>query len=293
MKVLMLDVTEIQMERYHSSGEVAPHIHLVFLIRNRTGSGSRWLVSPAEVQELWDSAWRSVLGASASDEPNRTKTELIERSVFGYLSKYMSKGGEDDEIDWNGWENLRPRQWCSQSTELKRAVESMTTHYPGVFMDWLELNDPLFRGRGFYHFKAWAPDDIPVGNMAEVQFYSPEAELTVFVQFLRDWRRNIRAFSGLPDEQFDPVTAFGLPAPPADLQAQLPRTLPIGAPGTVPQDLRKRLDILFRDSQIAEPVFGGAVDVLVNEGTETQLDFFAALSGLGLECHSASGVSDE
>ena len=293
LKVLQLDVTEIQMERYHSTGEVAPHVHMVLLVRNKTGSTSPWLIAPEEMQRLWDAAFNRVIGVESAPEPNFTECVPVLKDVFGYLRKYFSKGNESDEIDWTGWEHVRPKQWCSQSKELKDAVKAMTTHHPGMFMDWLELNEPLLKGRGFYHLKTYAPDDIPVGNIAEVQFYSPEAELVLFTRFLEDWRKSIRFEAGLPYEEFDPVASLGLPVPSADLQAQLPRTLPVGSPIPVTQDLRERLDILLVNSQIPEPVFGPPVTLLEKEGTETQLDLFLSVNRSVLECHLGAEGSDE
>ena len=280
LKCLQLDVTEIQMDRYRSCGEPAPHLHMVLVVRNKTGSGSPWLISGADLQRLWDAAINSVVGGEPVATMNRTELVPVKKDVFGYLRKYFSKGSESDDISWTGWEGVRPRQGCSQSGELKAAVEAMTTRHSGVFMSWLELNAERFRGRGFYHLKTYSPDDIPVGNIAEVQFYSPEAELCVFIRFLKDLRKNIAGLRGLANEEFDPVSALGLPVPAADLEAQLPRTLPIGGPGPVTQDLRKRLDILFLNSQIAEPVFPVAVNVPKNEGAETQLSLFPLVNRL-------------
>ena len=293
LKCLQLDVTEIQMERYRSSGEPAPHLHMVLIVRNKTGSGSPWLISGDEVQRLWDSAINSVLGGEPVATPNRTELKPVKKNVFGYLRKYFSKGSETDGISWSGWEGVRPAQWCSQSGELKAAVESMTTRHPGVFMHWLELNAESFRGRGFYHLKTYSPDDIPVGNIAEVQFYSPEAELVVFCRFLEDWRKNVRGLGGLPDEEFDPVSALGLPVPSADLQAKLPRTFGVCAPGPVPDDLRKRLDILFVDSQIPEPVFPLAVNVPKNKGAEVQLSLLPLVNRLLADSQLGPPGSDE
>lgn len=280
LKCLQLDVTEIQMDRYRSCGEPAPHLHMVLVVRNKTGSGSPWLISGEDLQRLWDAAINSVIEGEPVAAPNRTELVPVKKDVFGYLRKYFSKGSETDEISWAGWEGVRPRQWCSQSGELKAAVEAMTTQHSGEFMSWLEFNAENFRGRGFYHLKTYSPDDIPVGNIAEVQFYSTEAELVCFVRWLKDLRKNIARFRGLANEDFDPVSALGLPVPSADLEAQLPTTFPVGGPGPVSQDLRERLDILFLNSQIPEPIFPVTVSVPENEATETQLSLFPLVNRL-------------
>ncbi len=280
-----LDVSEIQMERYEETGEIAPHIHLVFVCKVSAGYRHQFLVSKEELQLMWDSAIHSVIGECSLDIRNRTKTVAVEKDVFGYLRKYFSKGSETDGLDWSLWLGAKPKQWCSVSGGLRKAMKAVSPEVNGIYMEWLNVNAKNFQGRGFYHFKEWCPDEMPVGALGEVQFYSAEAASACFIQFVDDTRRALAFGSGLPYEKLDPVAALGLPVPSADLERQMPRTFPVSGVSPVTQDLRERLDILFVNSQIPEPILSPLSPLLEKEGVETQLELFRDVSRAVLECH--------
>lgn len=115
-------VTEIQEKRYRETGEVAPHLHIVF--RGRKSRGDDWAVSKERARVLWENVLSAVLKRKI-EAPASTRIESIRKNVENYLSKYMSKGGEIiKEIVNNGEKNELPAAWWGMTNTLRKRVKA-------------------------------------------------------------------------------------------------------------------------------------------------------------------------
>lgn len=123
--------TEIQMERYESRGEVAPHIHCVFVGR-RAKKG--WIVTPKQVAKAWKRCLAPYLRHSLTCYSWNSVENLVrvKKNVEAYLSKYLSKGyisiaalgqASDVSIPVKSWWNssLRMKKW------VKREVRTLNS----------------------------------------------------------------------------------------------------------------------------------------------------------------------
>lgn len=129
-------VTEIQEQRYASSGVPVLHLHLAFCGRQK---GKAWAVTPDEVREMW----RSALGKHLPDDTYWGACENMQRvrkSVSGYLGKYLSKGAAAiASIRDAGLSDYLPSAWWNCTYELRRLVLSqvLTGTQVGDFLEYI------------------------------------------------------------------------------------------------------------------------------------------------------------
>jgi len=164
----VIGCTEIQPERFKRTGQPWPHMHLVFTGR----TGRPWLIGKMRANELWARCVmaclpidRAALSWATRIEPIKTK-----KSVAQYLSKYLSKGGEEIERLANSDDSHPlPRAWHHCSHDLNQLVKKGVAQLHGQTAAWvIKLLQEKYPGS-----KLWAeicptptidcPHDAPIG----------------------------------------------------------------------------------------------------------------------------------
>jgi hypothetical protein len=116
---------EIQTARLERYREGYLHLHLVCPAHSNTGG--RWAVDGSALRAWWAAEIERVIGTSLPNAP-RIQLEIVEKSVEGYLGKYLSKGTGGELaafVDDLGVESV-PGQWWFMSAPLRDAVKQNT-----------------------------------------------------------------------------------------------------------------------------------------------------------------------
>lgn len=120
--------TEIQMKRYRERGGMPLHLHLLCVGRLR---GKAWAIHSDQWRALWR---RAVVGRCAEYErvsfSSSVDTVKVNKSVEGYLSKYMSKGVaalSPMVVEDPGIVEFLPSSWWFCGTRLRRAIGDRMT----------------------------------------------------------------------------------------------------------------------------------------------------------------------
>lgn len=118
----IVGVTELQTSRYEKEGYPGWHIHWVFQGRK---PGQSWALPPTLLDKLWQEAvekWcsRRYSWRSASN------VQRVKKSVAGYLSKYLSKGGVVGRLVEEGRSSFVPSSWYTCTNGLKKWVKVNT-----------------------------------------------------------------------------------------------------------------------------------------------------------------------
>jgi hypothetical protein len=115
--------TELQEKRSKKDGLLYPHLHLVFPGRHERGG---WILTPSDLDELWFRALRYAIPSLSSGEMGSScNVQRVNKSVEGYMAKYLSKGiFEIPEITEGGehLEQFHPTAWHHCSRELSRVI---------------------------------------------------------------------------------------------------------------------------------------------------------------------------
>jgi hypothetical protein len=163
-KLTQAYVTEIQEQRYKSSGFPWLHLHIVF--RCRKNSHSPFYVDHSVLRSKWIQALNSVCG----EDPYYTAVThiaVVEKSVTKYLGKYMSKGcSAVSKVVEDGFTDYLPRQWWGCSRRLSIASKAMTIRSYG----WLcaRLREDIRYSEA--HCFTWlAPIEVDDGKGHKVQ----------------------------------------------------------------------------------------------------------------------------
>lgn len=126
-------VTELQPKRTNREGVPALHLHFVFVGRKKRGS--EWLVGYSDLRTWWKSELERVVGREL-DCSHTENVQEVKNSASGYLSKYMSKGGDlvapmlDNEMGWSlptAWYNisLKLKRWVVENTNTSEAMAEL------------------------------------------------------------------------------------------------------------------------------------------------------------------------
>jgi hypothetical protein len=112
-------VSEIQEERYETTGYPVLHLHALFQGRNRRMA---WAIDKSEIRQLWKETIENIVGAS-HDFGKSTRIESVKKSAENYMGKYMSKGvaAVQGVID-DGFTDWLPRQWWSMTRTLSKRI---------------------------------------------------------------------------------------------------------------------------------------------------------------------------
>jgi len=122
------EVTELQNKRFKKYGEVAPHLHFVF-VGKKDARSLAYYIKPAELRAIWRRCLTNLCGYSKRDVNVKASCNMqqIKSSAVGYLSKYMSKGKDDcDRVKEAGLESCLPKQWWGLHGGLRDLVEDYT-----------------------------------------------------------------------------------------------------------------------------------------------------------------------
>lgn len=123
-------VFEIQEKRFKATGQSYPHIHYVYPCRFK--SKRDWLVSANQKREIWARILTNFFNlhnlplSKKESFKASVDCQVVKKSVGGYLSKYLSKGGEMlEEIQKT---NVLPKQWWTASKIMKQMYQDSIVH---------------------------------------------------------------------------------------------------------------------------------------------------------------------
>jgi len=119
-------VTEIQEKRFRNRGEVAPHLHIVFVAKS-AGRRWRWYMTAECITNIWNRTLRNFLGDDSqfTGSGGSVDVKRVRKSATRYISKYMSKGGKIlSEIQEQGLESCLPSQWWSAYGGLRKIIKN-------------------------------------------------------------------------------------------------------------------------------------------------------------------------
>ena len=121
----MVYVTEIQEDRYMNLGEVAPHLHLIFVgKKHRFQKG--YSIHYSEVRRLWERLLGNFIGRLVTCLA-ATRVERPRKSLQGEMSSYLSKGGEIiEKIIADEKAEFLPASWYGANNSLKALVKAET-----------------------------------------------------------------------------------------------------------------------------------------------------------------------
>lgn len=272
----VIEVAELQVKRFQRTGQAAMHLHLAVLNKKTGRFAEPWVIEKQEFADMWNRAIE--LTVRFSDERLRSRVDVqpVKKDVFGYLSKYFSKGGDLEMVPWEEWVGMCPKQLVYISGGLRSWEKSLRVKLSGDQVAWAITNaDWLARNR-ICHVRVFAPADIPIGNICAIQFYSVTGVSHFLALFERDVRRQLdshlsESYCQLSKYEFDPVLAVGLPVPAVDLEAYDLATIPVRDSGRVPDEFRESIERLFRQVDIPEPVFLGARSLPVQRARQIEL----------------------
>lgn len=130
---------ELQLERYHDTGFLYPHLHLVF--RGRRDSHTGWGIKPHQFRLIWRRCVSKFLSQKGHDWRASENVQQVRKSVAGYLAKYVSKCASKSEPGiLDTW---HPRDWIILSRQVRRLYQRMChvgtelgTHLDSVVRVW-------------------------------------------------------------------------------------------------------------------------------------------------------------
>jgi hypothetical protein len=165
--------TEIQPERYQSTGQPWPHLHIVFVGR----TGKPWLISPSKATNLWGRVVNAVLGIPMDDLRWATTIKPLKgpKPVGKYLAKYMSKGSQDiaKVLDTDPDFPL-PRAWHHCSHDLNELIRLGTATLTPNTAAWvIKLLQTEYPGSKLFAVIAPTPTenspyDSPIGYVGQL-----------------------------------------------------------------------------------------------------------------------------
>jgi hypothetical protein len=121
---------ELQERRYENRGEIAPHLHLVYVAHP---GNFAWYISADKIREIWARVIQNRLdywevNGGDFDTKAAVDCQKVKESAAAYLSKYLSKGGKIvEDIKERGDADLLPTAWWTACTALRKAVKELTT----------------------------------------------------------------------------------------------------------------------------------------------------------------------
>lgn len=122
-----VSVYEYQPERYAVTSIPVLHIHYVAPCYKR--SSYEWICEAETLRDFYASVLQSVIGGSPNVASALDAT-VVRSSAVGYVSKYMSKGGEIVENIAQIAPSQIPSQWWSMSSNIRAAIKRCTVVIP-------------------------------------------------------------------------------------------------------------------------------------------------------------------
>lgn len=132
-KFLYVAVTEIQDKRFKKEGLPYPHLHWVYVAREKTNS--TWYISASLLRSIWRRILVKMLGKNVFLRDPCQKCfgasidcSAIKKSASAYIGKYMSKGSTTvDSMKAAGFEYY-PKQWWSACKTVKEMFRCSVIH---------------------------------------------------------------------------------------------------------------------------------------------------------------------
>lgn len=133
----LVGAVEIQTARANRTGQLVPHIHLVFVGRKR---GKGWALCPGQLKKQWKRLWKTLTGINLSMDGAVDLRRVI-KSASRYLSKYLSKGRTKAATNQETGEiSSFVSCWYICSTALRRLYKASITvsHVAAVqILEWI------------------------------------------------------------------------------------------------------------------------------------------------------------
>ena len=133
-----VSVCEFQPQRFASTG--VPVIHIHYCSPCYVPGTWEWILTADEMRDLWGRAVFNAVGVRCQTAAS-IDAAVVKSSAAGYLSKYMSKGGEEYQFLAQCAPDQFPSQWWSCSRNLKQAIKSTTVELPGAVCSYLIYNN--------------------------------------------------------------------------------------------------------------------------------------------------------
>ena len=199
---LVVGVVELQPRRSRATGIPCPHLHVVF--QGRKSRGSHWALSPADLDGVISAALATAgvaLPAGIDGEAflkSAGNVQQVRKSVQAYLSKYMTKGGNDTAPHVGGSaENLLPRQWWFWTRTLRCWVLEHVFPMAFPFLCWVHARREELQELGLIRLRVLDLPDPRAPLTYEVNWLSTNHLAEVIGawqddQWDADWHRNYR-----------------------------------------------------------------------------------------------------
>jgi len=186
----IVGVTEVQEKRFAKTGEVALHIHWLFV--GKRNSECNWEFTKEQFREWWNECLSHVTGVTP-DNPwdSSTRIEPIRKSAAGYLGKYMSKGTHTIAlVVEKGLAAFLPSSWYTCTNALRRAVKVSTFVVSGAAAEQLfeMLTGP---DSTLLKWSKYVEKTTPDGASFVVGWYGDLSDLSAR-RLILDWGRWLR-----------------------------------------------------------------------------------------------------
>lgn len=122
-----VSVYEYQPKRYDRDNCPVLHIHYVSPCYRR--GTWQWICKAEVLRGIYARVCANVVGGNP-DTSAAIDAAVVRTSAVGYISKYMSKGGEICEVLSETCPNQVPKQWWSMSANIRTAIKVCTVVIP-------------------------------------------------------------------------------------------------------------------------------------------------------------------
>lgn len=133
-----VSVYEYQTARFDTTGFPVLHIH--YCSPCYIPGTWEWICTADTLRDIWRRCCFNAIGIQCQTSA-AVDAAVVHSSAAGYLSKYMSKGGEDYAFLAQNAPSQFPSQWWSCSRNLKLAIKRTVVNLPGQLCEYLIYND--------------------------------------------------------------------------------------------------------------------------------------------------------
>lgn len=117
-----VEIQTARLERYRQG-----YLHLHLVCPAHSNSGGTWAIDARKLRTWWAECLERTIGKTLPSMP-RIETAIVEKSVEGYLGKYLSKGTGAELAGFIGdlGESAVPGQWWFMSAPMRAAIVENT-----------------------------------------------------------------------------------------------------------------------------------------------------------------------
>ena len=126
--------TEIQEKRYRKFGDIAPHLHFIYVCKQRAHE-KKFNIVASLLRRYWQESMSQVIQKVQGGLDRQVSfsasvnAQVINKSASSYLGKYMSKGGAIlAELKEKGLEEYFPSQWWTASSLMKKMFKESVVY---------------------------------------------------------------------------------------------------------------------------------------------------------------------